>query len=405
MTHTLPRIHLAVDNCFASKRWTSPDAWMREISALGVRNIEAGADTELDPLYLGREYLDRWKADVFEARERHGCRVVNLYSGHGTYATLGLAHPDREVRKRFLGAWLAPMLRSAAELEAGMGFFFHALSQEVLADPDRYRAELDELVETLAKVARFHEGLGNPRPVGLEQMYTPHQPPWTIAGSRELLRRVYAAAGAPLYLTIDTGHQTAQYRYQRPAREDIATAIASVRETGRLPLRWLGPDPVLAEIRHAAEAPTREDAVRAEELAASLDAYPYLFAAPEDSDPYAWLRALAGWSPIIHLQQTDGSYSAHLPFTEAENSEGVIEGRAVLDAIRDHYRGSGDTASPDRDAGLPPRVEDIYLTIEVFAGTAETPTGIRRKMAGSVEYWRRFVPEDGLRLDELPERA
>ena len=387
---------------------------MREISAFGIRNVEASADTELDPLYLGREYLDSWKVHVLEAQERHGGSVVNLYSGHGTYATLGLAHPDREVRKRFLGAWVAPMLRTAAELEAGMGFFFHAFSQEILADSERYRRERDELVETLAKVARFHEGLDNPRPVGLGQMYTPHQPPWTIAGSRELLRQVYAAAGAPLYLTIDTGHQSAQYRYQRPSREDIATAIASVRETGRLPLRWLGPDPVLAESRHAAEAPAREDAVRSQELAASLDAYPYLFAEPDDSDPYAWLRALAGWSPIIHLQQTDGSHSAHLPFTEAENSEGVIEGRAVLEAIRDHYSGAatagaeggaGGTASSDPETGLPPRVEDIYLTLEVFSGTAETPTGIRRKMAESVEYWRRFVPEDGLRMDVLLERA
>lgn len=43
----LPRIHLAVDNCFASKRWTKPAEWMQIAYDAGITCIEASADNEL----------------------------------------------------------------------------------------------------------------------------------------------------------------------------------------------------------------------------------------------------------------------------------------------------------------------------------------------------------------------
>jgi hypothetical protein len=50
---------------------------------------------------------------------------------------------------------------------------------------------------------------------------------------------------------------------------------------------------------------------------------------------------------------------------------------------------------------MPLRCEEIYLTLEIFSGTADLPTEIIEKLAESVTYWRRYVPEDGLRLGEL----
>ena len=32
-----PKIYLAIDNCFASKRWTTPNQWAKVISDLGVK--------------------------------------------------------------------------------------------------------------------------------------------------------------------------------------------------------------------------------------------------------------------------------------------------------------------------------------------------------------------------------
>ena len=53
------------------------------------------------------------------------------------------------------------------------------------------------------------------------------------------------------------------------------------------------------------------------------------------------------------------------------------------------------------EEGMPPPVEDIYLTFEVFAGTAETNRQIIEKLTQSYEYWREYVPEDGMLLSEL----
>ena len=87
-----PRICLAVDNCFASKRWTMPSRWMRLAQKIGINYVEASADNECDPLYMDQKYLDDWSEEVKQMEKETGVKVINLYSGHGTYSTLGLAH-------------------------------------------------------------------------------------------------------------------------------------------------------------------------------------------------------------------------------------------------------------------------------------------------------------------------
>ena len=41
MNVNYPEIYLAIDNCFASKRWTSPSEWMSLIKDSGINYIEA----------------------------------------------------------------------------------------------------------------------------------------------------------------------------------------------------------------------------------------------------------------------------------------------------------------------------------------------------------------------------
>jgi len=50
---------------------------------------------------------------------------------------------------------------------------------------------------------------------------------------------------------------------------------------------------------------------------------------------------------------------------------------------------------------MPPKCAEIYLIIEVFAGTSEIPYDILKKLEESVLYWRDFIPDDGLSLEEL----
>ena len=100
----------------------------------------------------------------------------------------------------------------------------------------------------------------------------------------------------------------------------------------------------------------------------------------------------------MHLQQTDGTRSAHAPFTAEHNRAGIIHPVQVLRALQRGYQ-------RDLPAGLPPPVDAIYLTLEAFTGTADINEDVRRRMKESAATWRAAVPEDGLTLDELVERG
>jgi hypothetical protein len=60
LSNKLPKIYLAIDNCFASKRWTNPGDWMSIIADTGVNYVEASADNEIDPIYSTEIYRRKW---------------------------------------------------------------------------------------------------------------------------------------------------------------------------------------------------------------------------------------------------------------------------------------------------------------------------------------------------------
>ena len=43
-----PKIYLALDNCFALKRWVEPETWLPLIKDLGYTSIQASYDNEFD---------------------------------------------------------------------------------------------------------------------------------------------------------------------------------------------------------------------------------------------------------------------------------------------------------------------------------------------------------------------
>ncbi|MBI1278613.1 MAG: hypothetical protein GC179_10850 [Anaerolineaceae bacterium] len=378
----IPRIHLAVDNCFASKRWTEPIEWMAIARDCGIFCVEASADNEIDPLYNTPDSIQSWLDKVLLASIRTGGKVVNLYSGHGTYATLGLAHSDVRIRDHIHHHWLEPMIHTAAILEAGLGFFCHAFPQSVLVNPTRYATAEADLFRRLAELAVVANA-ENLTGISVEQMYSPHQIPWTVRGAQHLLKQVYSWGGSPLYLTLDTGHQIGQRHFLRPQQADIEAHIQTVNQGKPLPLNWLSSLPL-----------ENDNPPTVDSLQTYIEARPYLFAAQEDGDLYHWLRTLGCYSPIIHLQQTDGTTSGHKPFTEAHNRTGIVDPAKVLQAIWEAYQ-------QPADGTYPPHCTDIYLTLEIFSGTAEYPAQILANIRESAAYWRRFVPEDGLPLDQL----
>ena len=131
-----------------------------------------------------------------------------------------------------------------------------------------------------------------------------------------------------------------------------------------------------------------------DDIQKEVEKNPQLFMSDAEGGCYETLRELGCYSPIVHLQQTNGALSAHLPFTESENVKGIITGEKVLRALK---------ASYDRTAGssMPKRAETIYLTLEIFSGTTSIMPDVLDDCRKSAEYWRQYIPEDGLPLDQL----
>lgn len=392
-----PRIHLSIDNCFASKRWTRPADWIRIIKELGINYVEVSADNECDPLYADPGYLEDWLSEVESASAETGVKIANLYSGHGTYATLGLAHTDRRNQERMQDQWLKVMIRNAARLRAGLGFYCHAFNEDILQDPKLYAAAEEALYARLAELAKYANAQ-TLRFVAVEQMYSPHQIPWTVPGARKFLKEVWERGQNSLLLTLDTGHQYGQLRFVRKPSAELKQSLERARLKGRLEKGlWLGPASAYSLFREAGSVLEKEQDDYLRRLNQEMDGYPYMFASIEDADTYAWLRELGCYSPVIHLQQTDGTSSSHRPFTEQNNHDGIIEAKKVLHAIAAAY-------SAPSESGMPPRCEDIYLTLEIFSGTADLPVDIIAALAESARYWRTYVPEDGLTIQALLER-
>lgn len=95
----------------------------------------------------------------------------------------------------------------------------------------------------------------------------------------------------------------------------------------------------------------------------------------KDKDTYEWLRQLASYSPVIHIQQTDGQGDRHWPFTEEYNSKGIIEPEKVIQSIND----SG--------------AEQVVLLFEIIHPFEANEEKVLNDLKRSVEDWRKWVEE------------
>lgn len=386
-----PKLYLCIDNCFAYKRWVKPMDWMLLVKEMGAQYVEQSADTECDPLYHGAEYMRGWIRETREASEKTGVQVKNVYSGHGTYCTCGLTHWDPAVRRRFREQWMKPQANTARALEAGFGFYAHGFENSLLQDAAGYEARLEGLYDDLAELARYAGEIGLSY-IGLEQMYTPHMPPWTIDGAEELVRQVYARCGAAMYLTVDLGHMNGQQFFPWPREEQILEAISRTRAGERLKRLWFGTEKAHGFFREAVVGKLSPEQAAAQILADAAE-HPRLFSRPEDGSIAAWVERLGCYSPILHLQQSDGVSSPHWPFSPEYNRRGVVSGEAFMESL-------GRAFAREDAPGMPPQVDEVALTLEPFLGTMANVYDAVEEIAQSVAYWRRFVPRDGMRLSE-----
>jgi hypothetical protein len=388
-----PKVYLVLDSCYAIKRWIKPADWMRLGREMGFRYFEASTDNEADPIFFPPDYFADWVQEVLKFQKESDMRVKNFFTGYQTYRTAGLAHPDFRVREKMYNEWILPLVKHATLLEAGIGFSLFAFPDRALQNPEMYEKTWEIVLDLMERSVNYAWNAGSV-PLSVEQMYAPHQPPWTMQGSREYLKKLYARTARPSYITIDVGHQVGQNRFVRPGLDTVQKNLELFRSGTWVENMWLGPESAYKVFFDAVNGNRSDDSKTLETISAEMDKYPYLFATEEDSDTYRWLEELACWSPIIHMQQTNGITSHHAPFTEKHNKEGIIEGKRLLQTIARSFE-------KEAENGMPPKCDEICLSFEVFAANIDMNYDTIRRFEETARYWRQFVPEDGVPLDQL----
>lgn len=390
-----PKIYLTLDNCFAIKRWTKPSEWMPLIKKIGFQSVQASFDNEIDFLYSPEWYLEQWFSEVERVERETGIRVDTFFTGYQTYRTAGLAHADREMADYLKREWMEKAVRWLGKRQSHMGVSFFAMTDEVLQNPERYSKVYNEVIERFADIAKC--AAENKIYFCSEAMYAPHQPSWTIKGTKKFLKDCYAKNGNPIYTTVDVGHMVGQRRFRRPSRHQIEESIETARPEMVRPGFWIGAEHTVELWKQAVEEKAGRERL-IEEIMEDINRYEYLFSdGEEDSSPYAWLEELACYSPILHMQQTNGVASSHAAFTEKTNKDGIIKGKELLQAIAKSYE-------KETEEGMPPKVDKIYLAFEIFGANAEYSYEIVDKLTETAKYWKTFVPEDGIVLDKLLEK-
>ncbi len=373
-----PRIHLVMDNCFAIKRWVRPSEWIRVIREdIGdISCVQASTDMEIDPQFCPPDYTERWIDEVRLCEKQYGMRLVSFYSGYVTYRSTSLLNWDRSYRERFRNTYVYGTIDLAQKMNAIAGGTLQAFTDDVLQNPLTFAQAEETLMDYSVQCAKY----AGDRCVqyGFEQMYTPTQGWWRIKDVKRYMRDVYKISGCPLYTTIDTAHMAGQNLFYFPSDEELQSMIAA-----RSAKEYRLPD----EMKYMVENRTN-----LADMKKAAKRYEYWFSQPGDEEVYHWLEEVSCYSPIMHLQQTDGTYSSHRPFTKKFNETGIIKPREVLRSIVKCY-------DQTVDENMPPRAEDIYLAYEIFFGITDSKEDIISALKESVAYWRDVIRVDGKPAD------
>jgi len=91
----------------------------------------------------------------------------------------------------------------------------------------------------------------------------------------------------------------------------------------------------------------------------------------EDKDPYVWVKEFAHISPVIHIQQTDGVYDRHWPFTDEYNRKGIIKPEKLIETIENS------------------KAEEVILILEIIHPFEEDENKVLSDLKESVDFWKR----------------
>jgi sugar phosphate isomerase/epimerase len=95
---------------------------------------------------------------------------------------------------------------------------------------------------------------------------------------------------------------------------------------------------------------------------------------PADTDPYAWAKAFAARSPIIHIKQSSANKGGHWPFTAEHNRNGRIVPEKLIETVR--AGGGGDNE---------------FCMEFAFREREPTDRNVVAMIRESVEFWKPYA--------------
>jgi len=302
----LTRFVLAINNCFAVKRWPNPEDWSNIVAnELGLKIVQFSYDL-LDPRTT-EPALSAMISRIKRIINKYGITIHSTFTGLAAYSYNLLAHPDPLMRADAFD-WYVRAIEIASKLRAeATGGHIGALSWVDYLNDRRREFLINAVTNSLIRLSSIAKDKGL-KMLLWEPMPVVREPPHTIDQAKKLLNIVNSESDLPIRLCIDLGHACA-WRVDRK----------------------------------------------------------------EDLDPYAWLRELGAFSPVVHVQQTDGRADRHWPFTEEYNKRGIIKPDKVLDAIED----SG--------------AKEVLLVLEIIHPFEEREEKVLRDIKESVEYWKKYI--------------
>jgi hypothetical protein len=266
-------LDIGINGAFLTRRWEEPEDFMRLTRELGYRYHEFCADV-LDPFFSGsRAYQLRTARQIADAAARHGVIITDYYTGAATHRFHGLSHSHPSVRAR-MRLWIHRAMDIVLALGCDrLGGHWDAFPVEVWTDPRKSELAFRRIIREFRRLASVAKKKGLAALYN-EQMYAPSEVPWTLDQGFRFLEQVNRGnSGAPVLLTLDTGH--------------VAGAHYGLA----------GPDVSYIE----------------------------------------WLRRFGAVCEIVHVQQTTPDGSHHWPFAGEYMKAGHVSVAAAVEALHESH--------------------------------------------------------------------
>lgn len=262
-------MELGVNTVFAIKRWPDPYDWAKIVARDFGVNIVQVSTDSLDPNWPEQTAL-RWAERVKDACQNFGIKIDSFFNGFGGYLNAMALNDDIEVRAHAL-RWVHRAVNLSGVMGAeAFGAYAGALSAPTAKSPQARERAFDQAAEFWAHVAVLAKRAGLTH-ILFEPTPVEREIPHGVEESLRLVHRV----------------------------SEISSKIGGV------------PAFLNFDVGHVSD-PTNP-------------------VTPQDV--LSMLGEVILDTKVVHVQQTDGKYDRHWPFTEEFADQGIVVPQNIVSLI------------------------------------------------------------------------